>query len=86
MPIVCKNKDGGYLNKFYFSFPIDLQLVFKANATQWPTIHIEIYSKDYWERIYMHGCGYVNIPAQPGTHILEIETWKPTIDLQTRIS
>ena len=73
MPIVEKNKDGGVLNKFYFSFPIDLQLVYKTKtAKEWPTIHLEIYSKDYWERIYMHGCGFVRIPSNPGTHVVEV--------------
>lgn len=41
MPITEKNKDGGVVNKFYFSFPIDLQLVMKTkNAKEWPTIHL----------------------------------------------
>ena len=86
MPIAEKNKDGGIVNKFYFCFPIDLQLVFRENAQDWPVIHMEIYSKDFWDRIYMHGCGFVTIPYYPGSHIIEIETWKPTIDLRTRIS
>lgn len=34
----------------------------------------------------MHGCGFINIPAFPGTHVIETQTWKPTIDLKTRIS
>jgi hypothetical protein len=34
----------------------------------------------------MHGCGFTKIPSTPGLHMLEVETWKPTVDLQTRIS
>jgi hypothetical protein len=38
---------------------------------EWPKILFEVFSKDSWDRIYMHGCGFVNIPAVEGTHELK---------------
>ncbi len=40
-PVLIKDEDGGVLNKFYFSFPIDLQLIAKEKAAdhEWPVLH-----------------------------------------------
>ena len=86
MPVIQKNKDGGITTKFYFCFPLDFQFLVKAKVVEWPAIHFEVYSKDYWERILMHGCGYAVIPSTPGHHQITAETWKPIVDLRTRVS
>ena len=86
MPVIRKNKDGGIKTKFYFSFPLDFQLLVKSKVVESPAIHFEVFSKDYWDRILMHGCGYAILPTTPGHHTLTASTWKPAIDLKTRIS
>jgi B9 domain-containing protein 2 len=73
-------------NVFYFSFPIDIQLVGKQKAVddQWPILNFEVFEKDSWDRIYMQGCGFVHIPQTPGMHILEANTWKPNLDYRSK--
>lgn len=52
---------------------------------EWPIIHFEVLSKDGWDRIRMHGCGFIKIPKTPGHYVLSTETWKPYIDQRTRV-
>lgn len=85
LPVLEKNKDGGVLTKFYFCFPIDIQLLMKNNSVDWPIIHFEVFSKDNWDRIRMHGCGFIKVPKTPGYYTLLAETWKPIVDHKTRV-
>ena len=57
----------------------------KPPADAWADTGAGAYSKDYWDRILMHGCGYAAIPSTPGHHLLTADTWKPIVDLRTRI-
>lgn len=68
--MVRKNADGGVETHFYFCFPLDLQLLMKNSAVEWPVIHFEVFSRDSWERIRMHGCGFIKVPKQPGFYKL----------------
>lgn len=86
MPIIEKDENGVIITRFYFCFPIDIQLLKKNTSSEWPIIHIEVFSKDFWDRILMHGCGFVKIPSSPGYYELEIDTWKPNVDLKSKIS
>jgi hypothetical protein len=40
-PVLHKDEDGGTINRFYFCFPIDLQLVAESKVAdvEWPTLH-----------------------------------------------
>jgi len=33
----------------------------------------------------MQGCGFLNIPSQPGAYLLDTETWKPNLDFRTKV-
>lgn len=72
-PTLVPNEDGGVTNQFYFSFPIDVQLIAKekAAAQEWPVLHFEVFEKDSWDRIYMQGCGFMKIPTKPGAYIID---------------
>ena len=85
LPVLEKNKDEGVITKFYFCFPIDIQLVKKRDAVEWPIFHFEVFSKDNWDRIRMHGCGFIKVTKAPGHYLLSTETWKPYIDQKTRV-
>jgi len=86
-PVLIDNEDGGTINRFYFSFPIDLQLMTKKKVAEiaWPTLHFEVFEKDNWDRIYFQGCGFVQIPSQPGTHTIETQTWKPNLSYRAKV-
>ena len=86
-PTLIIDEDGGATNKFYFSFPIDLQLIARSKTMEqvWPSLLFEVFEKDSWERITMQGCGFLQIPNTPGTHIVETQTWKPSLDYRTRV-
>lgn len=49
-------------------------------------IHFEVFSKDFWDRILIHGCGYAKIPNDPGYYEIKVETWKPHLDTKSKIS
>jgi hypothetical protein len=52
---------------------------------EWPTIHFEVFEKDTWDKIYFQGCGFVQIPSTPGTHLIETQTWKPNLPYRTKV-
>ena len=54
-------------------------------AVGWPALHFEVFEKDSWDRIYFQGCGFVQIPSQPGTHMIETQTWKPNLSYRTKV-
>lgn len=87
-PSVQADEEGGSINKFYFSFPLDWQLLASEKAIQkdWPVMHYEVFSKDSWDRVYMHGCGYFSLPDQPGTHFVKTKTWRPNLSHDNQIS
>lgn len=34
----------------------------------------------------MHGCGFTKIPNTEGTHTIHVPTWKPMLDIKTKVS
>jgi hypothetical protein len=86
MPIAQLNSEGKFINHFNFCFPIDLQLLVAESAVKqkWPIIHFELSSS--WERAVLVGCGFIEIPRQPGTHLVSTKTWKPIGGLHSRVS
>ena len=86
-PVLIKNQDGATVNRFYFSFPIDLQLIAKTKSAEleWPTLHYQVFEKDNWDRIFFQGCGFVQVPSSQGSYVLQSQTWKPNLDYRTKV-
>ena len=63
--MLIEDEDGGSISRFYFSFPIDIQLIARKKVAEvaWPTLHFEVFEKDTWDRIFFQGCGFVQIPS-----------------------
>ncbi|XP_030377674.1 B9 domain-containing protein 2 [Scaptodrosophila lebanonensis] len=58
-----------------FSQPLDVHL--SAAAVQgWPRLLVEVYAVNVLEQSWPVGYGFVHVPTQPGSHRLEINTWK----------
>lgn len=39
---------------------------------------IQVYHQDRFGRNELYGYGFTNIPTTPGSHTIEISTWRPT--------
>ncbi|KAJ8043977.1 Meckel syndrome type 1 protein [Holothuria leucospilota] len=81
----CQTKEVNKENIAYFSHPFDIEMFYKPDELednedkmpQWPQIFVEVLSIDSWHRYRTEGYGYIAIPSSPGTHVLEIQTWRP---------
>jgi hypothetical protein len=90
------DSEGKLVNHFHFCFPIDLQLVAPETSSnlfcevvtkqKWPVIHFELTTLDSWDRTVLVGCGFIEVPRQPGTHKVSARTWKPIGGLHSRVS
>ena len=70
----------------HFSFPFEFQLLYgwcKENPEdliKWPTLYLEVYSLDSWQRHRVEGYGYCQIPDVAGSTAVEIDMWRPKGD------
>ncbi|XP_037959524.1 B9 domain-containing protein 2 [Teleopsis dalmanni] len=67
-----------------FTQPLDIHLT-TASLQGWPKLHVEIYAVNVLNKSWPVGYGFAHIPTRPGTHKLEIPTWKiaPTSFLES---
>ena len=56
--------------------PIDCHLVSKG-LQGWPKLILEVRRQDQYGRSDLAGYGTCHVPPTPGTHILEVPTWRP---------
>ncbi|CAD8155668.1 unnamed protein product [Paramecium octaurelia] len=83
-----KNDDGTITAKAHFCFPFDLQLQVDENELnfgKFPQLLVQVSSMDSWERNYIQGYGFIEIPHTPGFHELTMKTYRPNDDLYTRV-
>ncbi|XP_071749350.1 B9 domain-containing protein 2 [Lepeophtheirus salmonis] len=60
-----------------WSHPIDVHFATKG-LQGWPQIHLTVYGQEAtFGRLTLLGYGFSWIPSSPGSHNLEIRTWKP---------
>ncbi|XP_038058674.1 Meckel syndrome type 1 protein-like [Patiria miniata] len=85
----CSTKEIDRENVAYFCYPFDFELFYKQDEMgeadqrepllpQWPQIFLEVLSIDSWQRYRTEGYGYLTIPSTPGTHTVEVQTWRPS--------
>jgi hypothetical protein len=83
----CLMKNNQYTLKRKFSFlvnshkyfiPFSLYLIFSEDFIRWPTLFLEVFSVDQWERFRTEGYGYITVPNKAGTHDITVNTWRPT--------
>jgi len=43
----------------------------------WPKIHVQVYHYDQFGRSEIYGYGFCHVPMSPGTHEINIVTWRP---------
>merc|ERR1712048_1515942 len=71
------NSDG----HAHFCFPFEIQLAYTASEKElfakFPTLYFKVSSVDSWQRFRCEGYGYTQLPDVPGSHMLEIDTWRP---------
>ncbi|PIK53819.1 Meckel syndrome type 1 protein [Apostichopus japonicus] len=81
----CKTKEINRENVAYLSHPFEVEMFYKPDEVeeneerlpQWPQVFVEVLSIDSWQRYRTEGYGYITIPSTPGTHHLDIQTWRP---------
>ncbi|XP_071849558.1 tectonic-like complex member MKS1 [Apostichopus japonicus] len=81
----CKTKEINRENVAYLSHPFEVEMFYKPDEIeeneerlpQWPQIFVEVLSIDSWQRYRTEGYGYITVPSTPGTHHLDIQTWRP---------
>ncbi|XP_043485832.1 Meckel syndrome type 1 protein-like [Polistes fuscatus] len=80
----CRIKDKTAYFDYIMDILLDLHLnVLTKNAaiTKWPSLLICVASLDSWTRYRIEGYGVVPISLLPGTHELNIPTWRPAGDI-----
>lgn len=55
--------------------PIDVHLS-TASIQGWPKLHFEIYAVNFMQNVWPIGYGFVHLPAKPGQHRIEVNTWR----------
>lgn len=58
-----------------FAQPLDIHLS-TASVQGWPRSLVEVYAVNVLQQSWPVGYGFVHVPSTPGTHRLEIGTWK----------
>jgi hypothetical protein len=51
-----------------------------------PTLHFQVYSVGWMDRHVLEGYGYMPLPDDPGTVDIDIKTWRPQGDLQSKMA
>lgn len=59
-----------------WSHPIDVHFATKG-IQGWPKINIQVYHYDRFGRSEVYGYGFTFIPSSPGTHKVDVLTWRP---------
>ncbi|KAE8744309.1 hypothetical protein FOCC_FOCC009032 [Frankliniella occidentalis] len=59
-----------------WSHPIDVHFATKG-VQGWPKIHLQVYHYDKFGRSEVYGYGFCYIPTSPGTHKVDVVTWRP---------
>ncbi|XP_017152214.1 B9 domain-containing protein 2 [Drosophila miranda] len=58
-----------------FAAPLDIHLSCVA-VQGWPTLLVEVHAVNVLQQSWPVGYGFAHIPATPGAHRVEINTWK----------
>jgi len=69
----------------YFSHPIDIHYATRG-LQGWPKLWLQVYHQDSFGRNELVGYGFTHIPSSPGSHSIEIVTWRPSGSLGDTIS
>jgi len=71
--------EASWSRKSIWDHPIDIHYAATERDLkgQWPRLLVHVNTCDYWRREEVVGYGVVSVPMVPGTHELEIPTWKP---------
>ncbi|KAI8611816.1 B9 domain-containing protein 2-like protein [Chytriomyces sp. MP71] len=59
-----------------WSHPIDVHYATKT-LSGWPKLMVQVFRQDAFGRNELYGYGFTHIPTTPGTHSIEISTWRP---------
>ncbi|XP_030240150.1 B9 domain-containing protein 2 [Drosophila navojoa] len=62
-------------NSSDFAQPIDIHLS-TASLQGWPRLLVEVYAVNVLQQCWPVGYGFAHLPARPGPHRLEINTWR----------
>lgn len=52
----------------------------------WPKINFQVYHYDKFGRAEVYGYGFCHIPSSPGTHAVDVVTWRPVGKTKIQIS
>uniref|UniRef100_T2M4C4 Meckel syndrome type 1 protein n=1 Tax=Hydra vulgaris TaxID=6087 RepID=T2M4C4_HYDVU len=79
----CKVNEEGIA---HFCFPFDFQLLYTWDQdnpeefVKWPTLFLQVFSVDSWQRHRIEGYGYCSVPDVAGTTCITIKMWRPKGD------
>ncbi|XP_032592153.1 B9 domain-containing protein 2 [Drosophila grimshawi] len=62
-------------NSADFAQPLDVHLC-TAGIQGWPRLLVEVYAVNFLQQCWPVGYGVAHVPASPGHHRVEINTWK----------
>jgi len=60
-----------------WNHPIDVTFVC-SGLKGWPKLFLEVFSLDSYNREDLCGYGFCNVPASPGTHLLQVPLYQPS--------
>jgi Ciliary basal body-associated, B9 protein len=85
--IILNKLTGIYEYVYYFSFPLDYQLICTDSNfhTRGPTLIMQVCHDDQWGRFVLEGYAFCDLPRNPGRHILECSSWRPYESLTSQI-
>ncbi|KAI9190773.1 ciliary basal body-associated, B9 protein-domain-containing protein [Polychytrium aggregatum] len=63
--------------QFVLGLPLEVHIFARKQNARPPIIFFQVGSIDSWDRYTFHGYGYLLLPDTPGTHMLNVPTWKP---------
>lgn len=64
------------LDTMEWSHPIDAYYAC-TSVVGWPLLYVSVWERDSVGRNEIAGYGCVRVPSVPGTHLLEVMTWRP---------
>ncbi|KAJ3407064.1 hypothetical protein CcCBS67573_g03926 [Chytriomyces confervae] len=67
-----------------WSHPIDVHYTTRS-LSGWPKLVFQVFRQDMFGRNELYGYGFVHVPTTPGTHVLEVATWRPAGTLMDQV-
>jgi len=68
-----------------WAHPLDLHFLCKGMAG-WPRLLMQVWKMDEYGSMHLAGYGFTHIPTTPGSHEIQVTTWRPVGTLKEEIA